>query len=135
MTHYYYYIECGDVLDSTSTIYQVAIGSSKQAQRDFLYLTAFSVDNGHYFEAFSERSSMFVLRLLRQPATEVPMSRRVSARELVRHLKSGTAIVQVNNVLHTAHQQRKALDIGYRCQCYLDRRRASSSAKPPDVKT
>lgn len=130
MTHYYYYIECGAVVDSTSTVYQVAIGTTQQAQRDFLFLTAYSVDHGHYFEVFSNTSSTFVLRLLKQPDAEVPRQIKVTARELVRHFKSGAPCVQMTAALRAAHQQRIALDVGYRCQCLLDRQRASSSAKP-----
>ena len=39
MKHYYYYIMAGREIDETAQFFKVAVGSSKQAQRDFLYLT------------------------------------------------------------------------------------------------
>lgn len=89
MTSCYYYIMAGAVIDSTTRIYSVACGTSTQANRDFLFLTAYAVQHGHYFEIRSNNSTNFISSILdnyKGILTE-PAIQRVSSRELVRSLK------------------------------------------------
>lgn len=99
MTHNYYFIDAGRIIDSNTKFYLVAVGTSKQADRDFLYLTAYAADHQCYFERVSEHTDAFVQRIAQSIAPVdklAPMAslnmQHVSARELVRCLKTSTAV-------------------------------------------
>ena len=47
MTHYYYYVIADPVCDSTSEILKVSLGTSARARRDYLFLTAYSVEHDY----------------------------------------------------------------------------------------
>lgn len=116
MTSCYYYIKCGAVIDSTTRIYSVACGTSTQANRDFLFLTAYAVQHGHYFEIRSNNSTNFISNILdnyKGILTE-PAIQRVSARELVRSLKSSTEIPAAQNVLDNQNHVLHYLSLEYR---------------------
>lgn len=116
MTSYYYYIMAGAVIDGTTRIYSVACGTSTQANRDFLFLTAYAVQHGHYFEIRSNNSTNFISSILdnyKGILTE-PAIQRVSARELVRSLKSSTEIPAAQNVLDNQNHVLHYLSLEYR---------------------
>lgn len=116
MTSCYYYIMAGAVIDSTTRIYSVACGTSTQANRDFLFLTAYAVQHGHYFEIRSNNSTNFISSILdnyKGILTE-PAIQRVSARELVRNLKSSTEIPAAQNVLDNQNRVLHYLSLEYR---------------------
>lgn len=121
MVHFYYFIHAGKVLDKTASFYKVAVGSSRQCQRDFLFLVQFSVNNQCYFELVTEKSRNFLERVAgslcvskqQNPMQELPLQ-DVKIRDLVRHLKSGThAAVPLSTLLNKGHA-RSFLDINYR---------------------
>ena len=116
MTSCYYYIKAGAVIDSTTRIYSVACGTSTQANRDFLFMTAYAVQHGHYFEIRSNNSTNFISSILdnyKGILTE-PAIQRVSARELVRSLKSSTEIPAAQNVLDNQNHVLHYLSLEYR---------------------
>lgn len=116
MTSCYYYIMAGAVIDSTTRIYSVACGTSTQANRDFLFLTAYAVQHGHYFEIRSNNSTNFISSILdnyKGILTE-PAIQRVSSRELVRSLKSSTEIPAAQNVLDNQNHVLHYLSLEYR---------------------
>lgn len=116
MTSCYYYIMAGAVIDSTTRIYSVACGTSTQANRDFLFLTAYAVQHGHYFEIRSNNSTNFISSILdnyKGILTE-PAIQRVSSRELVRNLKSSTEIPAAQNVLDNQNHVLNYLSLEYR---------------------
>lgn len=116
MTSCYYYIMAGAVIDSTTRIYSVACGTSTQANRDFLFLTAYAVQHGHYFEIRSNNSTNFISSILdnyKGILTE-PAIQRVSSRELVRNLKSDTSIPAAQNVLDNQNHVLHYLSLEYR---------------------
>ena len=116
MTSCYYYIKTGAVIDSTTRIYSVACGTSTQANRDFLFLTAYAVQHGHYFEIRSNNSTNFISRILdnyKGILTE-PAIQRVSSRELVRSMKSSTEIPAAQNVLDNQNHVLHYLSLEYR---------------------
>lgn len=89
MTHKYLYIECGNILDETAKFYLVYVGTSQQANRDYLFLTAYSVEHGHFFELNSRRVADFLDKVrCSLPCMAQPIA--VSSRELVRHFRNGT---------------------------------------------
>lgn len=89
MTHYYLYIATGDTITPDALCWKVAIGSSAQADRDLLFLTAYSVEHGHYFELWSSPVAEFwnkvVTSLQPNPIDLMP----IAARKLVRYFKEG----------------------------------------------
>lgn len=116
MTSCYYYIMAGAVIDSTTRIYSVACGTSTQANRDFLFLTAYAVQHGHYFEIRSNNSTNFISSILDnyKGILNEPAIQRVSARELVRNLKSSTEIPAAQNVLDNQNHVLHYLSLEYR---------------------
>lgn len=112
----YYYIMAGAVIDSTTRIYSVACGTSTQANRDFLFLTAYAVQHGHYFEIRSNNSTYFISSILDNYKGILiePAIQRVSARELVRSLKTSTEIPAAQNVLDNQNHVLNYLSLEYR---------------------
>lgn len=116
MTSCYYYIKTGAVIDGTTRIYSVACGTSTQANRDYLYLTAYAIQHGHYFEIRSNNSTNFISRILdnyKGILTE-PAIQRVTSRELVRSMKSSTEIPAAQNVLDNQNHVLHYLSLEYR---------------------
>lgn len=123
MTSCYYYIMAGAVIDSTTRIYSVACGTSTQANRDFLFLTAYAVQHGHFFEIRSQKSTDFISSILdnyKGILTE-PAIQRVSSRELVRNLKSSTEIPAAQNVLDNQNHVLHYLSLDYRTAKFFRR--------------
>lgn len=123
MTSCYYYIKAGAVIDGTTRIYSVACGTSTQANRDYLYLTAYAVQHGHYFEIRSQNSTDLISRILdnyKGILTE-PAIQRVSSRELVRSLKSETEIPAAQNVLDNQNHVLHYLSLDYRTAKFFRR--------------
>lgn len=114
MTHYHYYIECGHILDEDARIWVVGVGTSTQAQRDYLFLVAYAADHDHYFALRSEDSSKFVLRVQESLALPDDAFRTIKARDLVRYFKAGDAMPFLDAQLLAAHRQHCALSLDYR---------------------
>lgn len=114
MKHYYYYIEAGREIDESARFYKVAVGSSKQAQRDFLFLTSFSVNHGHYFALVNTASIEFLDKVrISQGLREIDFT-YCDARDLVRSFKSNTQLMKEHSLMVNESHQRKILDINYR---------------------
>lgn len=122
MIHYHYYIEAGAQLDENTRIYKVGVGSSKQGRRDYLFLTAFAVEHGHYFEMVSDKTDDFVRRVTLSLGGVLPSIKVLPAREMVRYLKGAGLPTLSNNALLSADSQRKVLNINYRIISNLRRR-------------
>lgn len=123
MTSCYYYIKAGTVIDSTTRIYSVACGTSTQANRDYLFLTAYAVQHGHYFEIRSQNSTDFISRILdnyKGVLTE-PAIQRVTSRELVRSLKSSIEIPAAQSVLDNQNHVLNYLSLEYRTAKFFHR--------------
>ena len=98
MTHYYCLIIAGDVIDESSLIYRVGVGTSLQCNRDYLFLLAHAVDHGWYFEKWSAEVMEFVRKIAaslsptnsNDPSDAISIH-GASVREIVRSIKSGTA--------------------------------------------
>lgn len=123
MTSCYYYVKAGAVIDGTTRIYSVACGTSTQANRDFLFLTAYAVQHGHYFEIRSNNSTNFISSILDNYKGILiePAIQRVSARELVRNLKSSTEIPAAQNVLDNQNHVLNYLSLEYRTAKFFRR--------------
>lgn len=126
MIHVHYYIEAGAVIDTTTRVYCVRVGSSKQAQRDFLYLTAHAVDCGHYFEMRSTKTLEFVDRVLHSVVPGSLTIQPISARNLVRSFRMAESVPLSSVILHQQHQLRNVMDTTYRITSNLNRREATN---------
>ena len=134
MTHYYYYITAGNTIDMTSQVYLVAVGTSMQGNRDFLYLLAHATNMGYYFEVRTLETTQFVTRVLKQlrdyaadQQRTAPQLQLIKIRDLVRNIKSELAQPLSPSALHTAHELRNLIDGSYRAFSNLSR--AAGSAK------
>lgn len=129
MTHYYLYIAAGTELDATAKFFKVAVGSSRQSQRDYLFLLAHSVNHFHFFEIWSNDVDAFLDKCWTLSGLNRTMLQQVSARELVRAFKSNTYPTLSQQALHNANYQRFALNVAYRIQSNLNREKASSAKR------
>ena len=121
MTHYYCMIEESGVLTSKSVIWKIAIGQSKQADRDFLFLLAHAADNGYYFEKMSDAVAEFLYNIAVSVApvgSDCPIDylniRKVNARDLVRSIKNREAIPLDSLLLSHQRAFRYLTNINYR---------------------
>lgn len=121
MTHYYCLIIAGDVLDESSLIYKVGVGTSRQCNRDYLFLLAHSVEHGWYFERWSEEVREFVRKItesLSATCSDDPSDaisiHGASVREIVRSIKNGTAFPYSSHELTNRNQLRHWLSLNYR---------------------
>lgn len=128
MTHYYYYVIAGPVCDSTSEILKVSLGTSAQARRDYLFLTAYSVQHGHYFELVGAKTDEFAQNLLQSLQLSTLDIHQMTGRELVRYLKYGYRPTLSSALVKAADKQRRHLDDNYRVIMNL-RRAGVSPAK------
>lgn len=126
MTHLHYLVICGSgsygkssILDDTATVYTVGIGSSLQANRDYLFLTAFAADHDCYFAPRSADSMTFVYRLLTEYRIPQAQQLTVNARSLVRAIKAGLKSNGSVTNLSAAHRLRQVYDLNYRISCRL----------------
>lgn len=99
MTHFYYLICAGSQVDENTQFFRVGVGTSRQANSDFLFLTAAAVDKGWYFERVSEASDDFVKKLAESlyPTTDGTSLLRLQVRQclvrdVVRSIKRGVAL-------------------------------------------
>lgn len=128
MVHYYLYIDAGKVLDESTKFYRVSCGSSKQASRDFLFLVAHSVDNGHFFELWSREVDDFYSKVR---SSLLPGCKEsdgfnvllipITARELVKSFKESTAIPIPSNVIDNRKRMLSYLNLNYRVSSAMNR--------------
>lgn len=99
MTRYHILIEANQTIDESSKFWKVAVGTSQQANRDYLYLLAFCVDHNFYFQLWSNEVDTFlhnIAKSLNQISTETGVMtlpiQTISARDLVKSIKTATAV-------------------------------------------
>lgn len=88
MTSIHYIITGGRVLDGTSRFVQVSVGQSRQADRDYLFLTAWAVSHGFFFAVRSRESADFFSRCLASVGLDAYAVEKFSARQCVRSIKA-----------------------------------------------
>ncbi|MBQ8705332.1 MAG: hypothetical protein IJ548_03455 [Paludibacteraceae bacterium] len=116
MTHFHYFIKTpGRILDDQSRLYIVGVGSSKQAGRDYLFLTAYAAEHECYFSPITGDADAFIHRCEQSIGYPLRMrSQRISARCLVRSLKAGSDIPYSADQLRNVDHLRKFLSLNYR---------------------
>lgn len=121
MTHYYCLIIAGAVLDKSSLIYKVGVGTSLQCNRDYLFLLAQDVDHGWYFERWSAEVREFVRKIAESLSAtnsndpnDAISIHGATIREIVRSIKNGTAFPYSSNELTNRNQLRHWLSLNYR---------------------
>lgn len=121
MTHNYLLIMADAQITTATRFYKVAVGTSRQADRDFLYLTALSVERGYYFERWSAEVCDFYRRIcesMQQEHTQVAQLAvrlvPISARELVRSIKHGEAPAAAITPPPSRHHMLSFLSLNYR---------------------
>lgn len=129
MTHYYYLICAGPQVDQNTQFFRVGVGTSRQANSDFLFLTAAAVDKGWYFERVSAVSDDFVRKIAESlyPTTDGTSLLRLQfkqclVRDVVRAIKRGEAlpsdVISGNNRINTLQY----LSLNYRVAQVKSRR-------------
>lgn len=99
MKSYYYICIAGRVLDDSAQFYKISVGTSIQANRDLLFLTAYAVDHNCYFERVSQETTDFIGKCAMSihpgefiEAMSQLNLRLVDARALVRALKKSLSV-------------------------------------------
>lgn len=121
MTHYYYLICAGAQVDQNTQFFRVGVGASRQANSDFLFLTAQAVDKGWYLERVSEVSDEFIRKLAASlyPDNEGTKMMRLKIRQclirgLVRSIKKGEALPSDVNSARNRINTLQYLSLNYR---------------------
>lgn len=121
MTHYYYLICAGAQVDQNTQFFRVGVGASRQANSDFLFLTAAAVDNGWYFERVSGESDEFIRKLADSlyPTTDGTSLLRLQVRQclvrdVVRSIKRGVALPSDINSAKNRLNSLQFLSLNYR---------------------
>lgn len=105
----------GRVLDDQSRLYLVGIGTGKQAMSDYLFLIAYAADNDCYFKPVSLATDAFIERCEVSVHTDFRMhARKVSARDLVRALKTSTDVPVSENQMRNYDYFLKSISLNYR---------------------
>lgn len=132
MTHKYLLIEAGQLIDETTHCYIVMIGTSKQADRDYLAILANSMSCGYYFELYKQVQAEFLYRIQRE-YTNLPPLQSITARDYVRAMKQNLREPLNSQNLSQAHHMRNMLSLQYFTNSRLNR--LSSSASVDTSKT
>lgn len=129
MTHYYYLICAGAQVDENTQFFRVGVGTSRQANSDFLFLTAAAVDKGWYFERVSAASDDFVRKLAESlyPTTDGTSLLRLQVkqcliRDVVRAIKRGETLPSDVNSAKNRLNSLQYLSLNYRVAQVKSRR-------------
>lgn len=129
MTHFYYLICAGSQVDQDSLFFRVGVGTSSQANKDFLFLTAQAVDKGWYFERVSAASDDFVRKLAETlyPTDDGTSLMRLKirqclVRDVVRSIKKGKALPSDVNSAKNRLNSLHYLSLNYRVAQVKSRR-------------
>ena len=114
MTHYYFYIETGKMLDASAKFFKVTIGQSKVETRVLNQLQRYAADHGHYFAMADEKATRFWYRCLNSIGHLATSQVYIRGRELLRHLRSAELPQLDPNLLHNRHQMSLTLNLDYR---------------------
>lgn len=131
MTHYYYLIETDGELTEDSRIFRLAIGTSLQANRDYLFIIGWCESHGYYFEKDSVETSQFIRNVaesLDKTFADLQIC-HCYGRDYVRACK--TLGYAVHNALPSSRecQMRAAIDVNYRCYRNLSTRISSQNSR------
>lgn len=114
MTHIYYYIAAGTIIDASTRIYAVRIGESPRQMAILVWLTAHAAAHNHYFHVRDLQTSEFVHRIIHSVDGVNLSPLQVPASVLKKALTSGEDFPIASGTLHTKHSQRTLLNLEYR---------------------
>lgn len=121
----FYFIDApGEVNLETSRFYQVQISSSKQGDRDFLYLIAYAAENSAFFEVRSLESTAFINRIANSLAVDFLPFVSIKARALVSALKKGVAVPLDASAIASKNHLRFINSLDYRIAAKIASMRA-----------
>lgn len=125
MKHKYLLIECGREIDIDSHFCFIYVGSSKQAQRDYLTILANSVSCGYYFELYSTEVAKFLLNVMESVSHQITLH-SIDARDYCRALKQNVSLPNDEELLRNRHHMLNFLNTNYRISSNLSRRNSSA---------
>ena len=120
MKHRYLLIEASTLVDETSRFYFLNLGSTRQDNRDFLYVTALSMSKGYYFELYNEDARSFLTKVAQSlhPSSKTPLHDlsivSASFRDYVRAHKANVVLNESPNVRESRLKMKSYLDANYR---------------------
>lgn len=129
MTHFYYYIAAGSVIDDSAQFFHVKVHPTYQGDRDLLYLIGYAMSHGHYFEQRTFETSEFFNRCkdsVNFPASRVQL---VDARDLVRAFKKAEKVPLSSQALSAGHHQLDLLNTAYHSSQFIKSSAHAASRK------
>lgn len=106
------YIEAGTVIDASTRYYNVWIGQSAQAERDYLFIRSYADQHNHYFAVYDLVVTDFLTNIHSNYDNVDIID--IDARDLVRHIKSATRPALSATYLHNQHTLMTQLSSAYR---------------------
>lgn len=106
------YIEAGTVIDASTRYYNVWIGQSAQAERDYHYIKSYANLNNYYFAVYDLAVTDFLSNIHSNYGNVDIID--IDARDLVRHIKSATRPALSATSLHNQHALMTQLSSAYR---------------------
>ena len=97
MNHFHVLITAGREIDHTSRFYLLEVGSTMQANRDYLFVLAWAENHGYYFHIKDADTMEFLNHVAASlyPSAKFPLSeiqaKRMKIRDFVRSIKTHTA--------------------------------------------
>ena len=138
MTSYYHLIAAGREISDTSDFYLVGVGTSRQANRDYLFLLAWATQRDYYFHIVDVDSTDFFMKCLRSvdPVANTncfitTKAKKVTARDLVRAIKLSEAVPASLQHIRQANHLRDFLDVNYRA---FRRTRSGRNSFPNEIR-
>lgn len=97
MNHFHVLITAGREINNDSRFYLLEVGTTLQANRDYLFVLAWAESHGYYFHIKDAATMEFLSRVAASlyPSAKFPLSeiqaQRMKIRDFVRSIKSHTA--------------------------------------------
>lgn len=125
MKHYHVLIIAGRQVDLNSQFFRLAIGSSMQGNRDYLFLQSLAVSHGYFFHLYDNYCVDFLFKIAESLGLDRVSLIDCDVREWVRNFKAGTSLPLSQQSLSNQHHTRYFLDLNYRVACNLAKRHTS----------
>lgn len=121
----YYFIDApGEISLETSRFFVVQVSSSKQGDRDYLFLIAYAAEYSAFFEIRSLESTAFINRVADSLAVDFLPFISIKARALVSALKKGVAVPLDASAIASKNHLRFINSLDYRIAANIAAKRA-----------
>ena len=129
MKAYYIYVQAETIMDGTTRMYKIGIGSSAADSKLCAQLAGFAAHHGHWFEKWSQATADFVLKVRRHYPDALPIM-YAKPRALLASLRDGNELPIPDTLLHNHHHLLFSLSCDYRSSSSVSLKFSASSHLP-----